>query len=65
MILLSYRLSLLVLIDSLVRRVGELGARSQFRDDKVAVIVKDVVSKSSRYRIKYVRTTLGRIRRTY
>ena len=39
MVQVSYRLCLLVFIDSLVGRVGELGVRAQFRDDKVAVKV--------------------------
>jgi len=40
MILVSYRLSLLVFINSLVRRVGELGVRAQFRDNEVAAKVE-------------------------
>jgi hypothetical protein len=36
----SYRLGLLVFVNSLVRRVGELGVGTQLRDDKVAAKVQ-------------------------
>ena len=46
MVLASYRLSLLVFINSLVRRVGELGVRAQFRDNKVAAkVAKSLLGK--------------------
>jgi hypothetical protein len=46
----SYRLSLLVFVNSLVRSIGELGVWAQFRDNKVAVKVEQSLSAKN---IKY------------
>ena len=40
----SYRLSHLVFVNSLVRSVGELGVRAQFRDNKMVVKVEQSLS---------------------
>jgi len=64
MILASYRLSLLVFINSLVRRVGELGVRAQFRDNKVAAKVEKSLSWTLN-RNPQLETTVGGRQRTY
>ena len=52
----SYRLSHLVFVNSLVRSVGELGVRAQFRDNKMAVKVEQ--SLSEKYSIQNLKLKL-------
>ena len=60
----SYRLSLLVFVNSLVRSVGELGVRAQFRDNKMAIKVEQSLSKIF-YTKSETEITISSRQRTY
>ena len=61
----SYRLSLLVFVNNLVRSVGELGVRAQFRDNKMAVKVEQSLSEKIFNTKSKTEITISSSQRTY
>jgi len=61
----SYRLSLLVFVNSLVRSVGELGVRAQFRDNKMVVKVEQSLSEKIFNTKSETEITISSSQRTY
>ena len=61
----SYRLSLLVFVNSLVRSVGELGVRAQFRDNKMVVKVEQSLSEKIVNTKSETEITISSRQRTY
>ena len=61
----SYRLSLLVFVNSLVRSVGELGVRAQFSDNKMAVKVEQSLSAKILNTKSETEITISSRQRTY
>ena len=61
----SYRLSLLVFVNSLVRSVGELGVRAQFRDNKMTVKVEQSLSEKIFNTKSETEITISSSQRTY
>ena len=61
----SYRLSLLVFVNSLVRSVGELGVRVQFRDSIMAIKVEQSLSEKIFNTKSETEITISSRQRTY
>ena len=61
----SYRLSLLVFVNSLVRSVGELGVRVQFRDSIMAIKVEQSLSEKIFNTKSETEITISSMQRTY
>ena len=61
----SYCLSLLVFVNSLVRSVGELGVRAQFRDNKMTVKVEQSLSEKIFNTKSETEITISSRQRTY
>jgi len=61
----SYCLSHLVFVNSLVRSVGELGVRAQFRDNKMVVKVEQSLSEKIVNTKSETEITISSRQRTY
>ena len=61
----SYRLSHLVFVNSLVKSVGELGVRVQFRDSIMAIKVEQSLSEKIFNTKSETEITISSMQRTY